>query len=96
MANSTETATTEVPVKKISEEDKLHIENLQLKLQNCALQEERLARELNSCHETTVKIQKDIIELRNKLGEKYGVDFTKTRILPDGRLIEPGVPDKAS
>ena len=85
-----------LPVKMVSEEDRLRIENLQLKLQNCALQDERLARELTNCRETMAKIQKDIIEFRNTLGEKYGVDFTKTRIAPDGRLMEPGAPEKAS
>jgi hypothetical protein len=83
------TPTSALPAaKKLSEEDKLRIENLQLKLQNCNLQEERLKSELDSCQEVTARIKNSIIALRNTIAEKYGVDFSKTRIANDGTLIE--------
>ena len=73
---------------KLLAEDKNRVELLNLKVANVRLQMELLK---NSADRATAELQgyqQEMLTLRDELSTKYGVDFDKVRILPDGQLVE--------
>jgi hypothetical protein len=73
----------------LSREDLLYLENLSLKTQNMALQEQRLQQDLIKSNEMRRTLQADLEKAHKEMSAKYGVDLMAqtTRILPDGKII---------
>jgi hypothetical protein len=78
--------------KKLSREDRLEIEVLAVKIQNMALQQQQMQRDIVESVRQRQAFQTELVAMQAKLGEKYGVDMTTVKIEPDGTLIEKTTP----
>lgn len=73
--------------KKLEDNDRLKIENLFLKVENYRLQGERLQQDIVTCVQMRQKAQAEMHALQQELSAKYGCDFMKAKILPDGTIV---------
>lgn len=85
----TEVKLSDVP-KKLTAEERLMIENLFLKVENMRLQTERLQADAIQAVTMRQQYQNEMAALQRALAEKYGVDMTKVKILPDGTILPQG------
>jgi hypothetical protein len=76
-------------VKRMSTEDKLRAENLQLRLMNIELQEKELMGRLSRLQVEAQRVQKEYLELRQELEKKYDVDLSKSRVRSSDGAILP-------
>lgn len=75
----------------LSKEDKLMIENLQLKVMNISLQEQSLIQHLGQLRSERDSVQQQLLAHRDEMSKKYGIDFTKFDVHPcDGRIVPKG------
>ena len=86
-------AATQVPglIKgKLTEVEMLQIENLTVKVQNMALQEQRLQADLMKANELRRDLQTKLLGFTTALGSKYGVNISAptTEITADGTVID--------
>ena len=77
-----------VAVKKLTTEERFHIENLFLKVQNLMLQQQQMQSDLQKSVQMRQGYQDEMSALKKQLSEKYGVDMTKVKIHPDGTIQE--------
>lgn len=75
--------------KTISREDLLRSENLQLRLMNISLQEQRLVADISALREERGKLQQEYVALRRELEEKYGIDLSKSEIRAGDGVVVP-------
>jgi ABC-type phosphate transport system auxiliary subunit len=76
--------------KKLTAEERLQIENIYLKVENMRLQTERLQSDVVQAVQLRQQYQGEMAALQTRLAEKYGVDMTKVKILPDGTILPQG------
>lgn len=74
---------------KLTREEYLEIESLSLKVQNVALQHEKLQADVIKAVQMRQDLQKELATMLKRFSEKYGVDLTKVQILPDGTIVNP-------
>ncbi len=78
------------PAPRLSAEERLKIENLHLKVQNLLLQQQQMQADIQKSVEMRLGFQQEMADLQKELGDRYGVDMTKVRILPDGTILTQG------
>jgi hypothetical protein len=74
--------------KKLTEEERLSIENIYLKLQNGQLQVQQLDAAKAQVVDGMRLLQQEMEKKRAELSEKYGVDISRTTVKPDGTIVE--------
>ena len=84
--NMLETTAEPVPAKKLTEEERLTIENKYLHIQNLALQVERIDAQKAAAAEQIKELQKELTEYTAALSKKYGVDLTRTTVAANGTI----------
>lgn len=74
----------------LTREEYLEIENLSLKTQNMALQEQRLQQDLIKSNQMRQELQRELDDKRITLSAKYGCDMLAktTQITADGVIID--------
>lgn len=77
--------------KKLTEEERLRIENYHLKVENLRLQQERLQSDLRKSITMLQDLQVEIGKYQEALNEKYGVDLLKCHIAADGTISSASV-----
>lgn len=90
LENPTVTEPTATEKKKLTTEERLQIENIYLKVENMRLQTERLQADVVQAVQLRQQYQGEMSALQTRLAEKYGVDMTKVKILPDGTILPQG------
>jgi hypothetical protein len=78
--------------KRLTDEERLRIENCLLRCENLKLQQERLRSDLIRSASLLQDVQNEIRGLQRQLSEKYGVDIATVQILADGTLVPPAPP----
>jgi|HigsolmetaAR201D_1030396.scaffolds.fasta_scaffold28937_3 hypothetical protein len=73
---------------KVSKEDRLEVENLQLKLQNVQLQLQIMQADLAKALHTRDEYVKKFKEMREYFHKKYGVDLISITIDEDGNISQ--------
>jgi hypothetical protein len=73
--------------KKLTNEERLEIENVYLQVENLRLQGERMQADLVRSVQMRQALQARMLELQTMLGVKYKVDMTKVQINPDGTIL---------
>lgn len=76
--------------KKLEDIDRLRIENLYLQVQNLGLQTERMQADLIKATQMRQEAQSKMAHLQKELSEKYDIDLSKVKILPDGTILPSG------
>lgn len=82
------TAAAPVLPKKLTLEERLEIENCFLKVQNIAMQTEKMYADIQRAVTMRQEEQNRMLALQARLGEKYQVDMSKAKIAPDGTITE--------
>lgn len=75
--------------KKLTEEERLKIENCYLQIENLRLQSERMQADLIKAVQMRQELQKNMLQMQTDLGAKYQVDMTRVQISPDGTITSP-------
>lgn len=75
-------------VKKLTAEERYEIENCFLKVQNLALQTQKLHDDVQKAVQMRMEEQNRMVGIQARLGAKYNVDMTTVKIAPDGTIIE--------
>lgn len=77
-------------VGKLTREEFLELENLSLKTQNLALQEEKLQADLIKANGMRQELQKQLTSLKDSLGRRLNVNImaSTTKILEDGSVLD--------
>jgi hypothetical protein len=77
-------------VGKLERIEQLEMENLSIKTQNIALQEQKLQQDLIQANGMRQELQKELHKMKAILETKYKVDILAltTRILPDGTILD--------
>lgn len=89
MQNPTIVEETAPKKKKLTNEERLEIENIFLKVQNLVLQTKQLQQDVQTSVQMRLTEQQKMKELQERLGKKYGIaDMTKVKIHPDGTIEE--------
>lgn len=76
------------PGKKLTEEERLSIENIYLKLQNCQLQVQNLDAMKNEIVGQMRQLKDEMEKKRAELTAKYGVPIERTSVKADGTIVE--------
>lgn len=74
---------------KLTEAERLGIENIYLRMQNLQLQVQSFDNMKAQAVMQMQQLQKDMEELRTALSQKYGVNITQTTVTPDGTIVAP-------
>jgi hypothetical protein len=79
-----------VKQKKLTREELLEIENLALRTQNIALQEQRLQQDLVQANAQRHALQAQVTKRRSELSAKYSVDLSAPGVVitPQGVILE--------
>jgi hypothetical protein len=89
-SGSTQTVELAPPItkgeQKLTEEERLGIENLFLKMQNCQLQVQAYDNAKAAIIMQMRDLQNEMDEKRRTLSLKYGTDITRTTVKPDGTI----------
>lgn len=78
-----------MPPAKLTDTERLEIENIFLKIQNAQLQVQNIDNAKVALVEQMRELQKEMDEKRKALSAKYGVDITRATVKPDGTIIAP-------
>lgn len=78
--------TAEEPPKKLTDAERLDIENTYLKMQNLQLQVQNLDIMKGGLVDQMRELQKEMETKRAALSTKYGVDISRTTVGPDGTI----------
>ena len=73
--------------KKLTNEERLEIENIYLQVENLRMQGERMQADLVRSVQMRQALQARMLEMQTALGVKYQVDMTKVQINPDGTIL---------
>jgi hypothetical protein len=76
--------------KKLEDIDRLRIENLYLQVQNLGLQAQQMQADLLKATQMRQEAQGKMALLQRELSEKYDIDLSKVKILPDGTILPSG------
>lgn len=77
--------------KKLSREDHLYLDNVQLRIMNLGFKEGELRQEFQEIQSEKVRLQKEWMKLRKDFEERYGIDFDKQEIrASDGAIVPAG------
>ena len=77
------------PGKQLEEAERLKIENLYLKLQNCQLQVQNLDNSKALMILQMKELQAEMEKTRAELSAKYGTDISRTTVKADGTIVSP-------
>lgn len=84
------TATEKAPSRKITEEDRLTVENLYLRIENLALQKKLLQADLTRADELIREAQQKLVAKSADLQERYGFVLGRDQVGSDGTIIQVG------
>jgi len=92
MANGDGTTSDETvsPPRKISEEDRLSVENLYLRVENLALQRKVLQQDLAKADGMIKEVQQKLVDKSKEFAQKYGIVLGRDQIAPDGTILTTG------
>lgn len=74
--------------KKITNEERLEIEVLIMKVQNMVLQQQAMQRDIIESVKQRQAYQGELEQIQKKLSAKYNIDMAKVEIRPDGTIVE--------
>lgn len=74
--------------RKISEEDRLAVENLYLRIENLALQQKLLQADLTKSGEMIKEAQQKLVAKSQEFQKKYGIKLGRDKISTDGTILE--------
>lgn len=74
---------------KLTEEERLRMENFFLRMQNIQLQVRELDAQKSNCFASLQDITAELETFRKQLTDKYGVEITRTTVKADGTLVQP-------
>lgn len=83
---STNGLSPQTSTKKLTEDERLRIENYYLKVENIRLQQARMQDDLVKSVDLMKRLQHEVRALEQSLNDKYGVDLSKCKIAPDGTI----------
>jgi hypothetical protein len=72
---------------RLTQEEKLTLENLLLKVENIRLQQERLKQDFATSTKMLLGLKKEAQEYEEVLSQKYGVKMSDCTLEPDGALV---------
>lgn len=75
------------PGKQLDEAERLRIENIYLKLQNCQLQVQNLDNAKSMVVQNMKELQGEMEKVRAELSLKYGTDISRTTVKADGTIV---------
>jgi hypothetical protein len=73
--------------RKISEEDRLTVENLYLRIENLALQKKAMQHDLARADEMIRDAQQKLLSKSKEVQDKYGFVLGRDQVAPDGTIL---------